>query len=56
MLEADPLLEGREDRHAEGRVGDGHVLLGAVEELLPGHLGDLDRRVAVDEDAAQFHL
>lgn len=56
LLEAHPLLEGRQDGHAERRVGDGHVLLGAVEELLPGDLGDLDGRVAVAEDAAQFHL
>lgn len=56
LLEAHALLEGRQDGHAEGRVGYGHVLLGAVEDLLPGDLGDLNRRVAVDEDAAQLHL
>ncbi len=56
LLEADPLLEGRQHGHAEGRVGYGHVLFGAVEELLPGDLRDLDWRVAVDENAAQFHL
>lgn len=56
LLEADPLLEGRQHGHAQCRVGDGHVLLGAVEELLPGDLRDLYRRVAVDENAAQLHL
>lgn len=56
LLEADPLFEGRKDRHSEGRVGDGHILFGAVEELLPGHLRDLDWWVTVDEDAAEFHL
>lgn len=56
LLEGDALLEGRQDGHAEGRVGYGHVLLGAVEEFLPGDLGDLNRRVAVDEDAAQLNL
>lgn len=56
LLEADALLEGLQDGHAEGRVGYGHVLFGAIEELLPGDLGDLDWRVAVDENAAQLHL
>lgn len=56
LLEGDPLFEGRQDGHAEGRVGGGHVLLGAIEELLPGDLGDLDWWVAVDENAAQLHL
>lgn len=56
LLEADPLLEGWKDGHSEGRVGNGHILFGAVEELLPGHLRDLDWWVAVDEDAAEFHL
>lgn len=56
LLEGDPLLEGGQDRHAESRVGYGHILLGAIEELLPGDLRDLDRRVTVDENAAQFHL
>ena len=56
LLEAHPLLEGRQHGHAERRVGDGHVLLGAVQELLPGDLRDLHRRVAVAEDAAQLHL
>lgn len=56
VLEADPLLEGLQHRHTQGRVGDGDVLFGAVKELLPGDLGDLDRRVAVAENAAQLHL
>lgn len=56
LLEAHPLPEGGQNRHAQNRVDDGHVLLGAVEQLLPGDLGDLDRRVAVDENAAQLHL
>lgn len=56
LLEADPLLEGRQHRDTEGGVGDGHILFGAVEEFLPGDLRDLDWRVAVDENAAQFHL
>lgn len=56
LLEADPLFEGWKDGHPEGRVGNGHILFGAVEELLPGHLRDLDWWVAVDEDAAEFHL
>lgn len=52
LLEADPLLEGWQDRHTEGRVGYGHVLFGAIEELLPGDLRDLDWWAAVDENAA----
>lgn len=56
LLEAHTLLEGRQDGDAQGRVGGGDVMLGAVGQLLPGDLGDLHRRIAIDEDAAQFHL
>lgn len=56
MFEADPLLEGRQHRHTQGRVGDGHILFGAIEKLLPGYLGDLDWWITVAENAAQLHL
>lgn len=56
VLEAHALLEGRQHGHTESRVGNGHILLGAIDELLPGDLGDLHWGVTVHKLAAEVNL
>lgn len=38
ILEGDTIPEGRGHRHTQGRVGDGHILLGAIHQFLPRYL------------------
>lgn len=54
VLEAHTLFERGQNRYTQGRVSGGHVLLGAVYQLLPGDLRDLYWWLAVDEETAQL--